>query len=48
MTVELRVMQDGESILLYVFKTIAEASEMILFLSDFLPDAKFVLQPATH
>ena len=47
-SVELRVHQDGEDILIYSFKAIDEAAEMFDFLRDFFPDAKFVIQPLMH
>ncbi len=46
--VELRVRDEGEEILVYTFRAIADAAEMIHFLSGFLPRAQFVLQPAPH
>lgn len=45
---ELRVQQDGVDSLVYAFRTIAEAAEMMAFLRDFFPAATFVLQPARH
>ena len=48
MWVELRVMQDEETILRYLFRTVAEAAEMVLFLADFLPGSRFLVQPAPH
>lgn len=38
---------DGE-MLSYTFRTMAEASEMLHFLKDFLPEATFVIQPLRH
>ncbi len=46
--VELRVNQDGETLLVYVFKAVSEAAEMFVFLRDFFPDASFVVQPVRH
>ena len=46
--VELRVRKDGEDVLVYTFKNVGEASEMIHFLSDFWPRADFVVQPLRH
>lgn len=44
----LRVQEDGADSLVYTFRTIAEAAEMIDFLRDFLPRARFVIEPARH
>lgn len=46
--VELRVAKDGEETLVYMFERPAAAAEMIAFLSEFWPDAEFVLQPLRH
>lgn len=46
--VELRVMQDEETILRYVFRSVGEAADMVLFLSDFLPGSRYLVQPALH
>lgn len=46
--VELRVREEGEDILVYTFRSLVEAAEMISFLSDFLPRAQFVVQPCRH
>ena len=46
--VELRVDQDGETILIYAFKAVSEAAEMFVFLREFFPDARFVVQPLMH
>lgn len=46
--IELRVDQDGETILIYVFKAVSEAAEMFVFLRDFFPEARFIVQPVTH
>ena len=46
--VELRVDQNGETLLVYVFKAVSEAAEMFVFLKDFFPEARFIVQPVTH
>jgi len=46
--VELRVEQDGETMLVYTFKALNEASDMFDFLRDFFPCGRFVIQPITH
>lgn len=46
--IEMNVVDDGESILRYNFKSIHEASEMLMFLRDFLPTASFVIRPLRH
>lgn len=46
--IELRVQNPGEDVLVYVFREIREASEMIEFLSYFWPSAEFLVQPARH
>lgn len=46
--VEMRVRDAGEEILVYTFKEPKEAAEMIEFLSDFLPEAEFLVQPLRH
>lgn len=46
--VELRVSEDGEEILVYALKDLAKAAEMIDFLSEFLPDAQYLVQPGRH
>jgi hypothetical protein len=46
--VELRVTEVGHEILIYRFGKIAEAAEMMNFLSEFLPDARFLIQPVLH
>lgn len=48
MSVELRVMQDEETILRYIFRSVSEAAEMVLFLSEFLPGSRYLVQPAPH
>lgn len=45
---ELRVRDAGDDVLVYTFRSAAEASEIIRFLSDFFPRAQFVLQPLSH
>lgn len=47
-SVELRVQEDGEDVLVYAFPGIGEAAEMFEFLRDFFPGARFVIQPLTH
>jgi len=46
--VELRVQNEGDEILVYAFRTLAEAAEMLDFLKDFFPAARFVVQPVRH
>ncbi|MEM1428662.1 MAG: hypothetical protein AAGG09_04315 [Pseudomonadota bacterium] len=47
--VELRVEEEnGQALLVYALRSLGEASEMILFLKDFLPEARFVIQPLRH
>lgn len=46
--IELRVAEDGREILIYTFREIAAAVEMMGFLSEFLPEARFVIQPVPH
>lgn len=46
--IELRVAEDGKDILIYKFRGIAGAVEMMDFLSGFLPEARFVIQPVPH
>ena len=46
--IELRVSEDGQEILIYTFREIAAAVEMMGFLSEFLPEARFVIQPVPH
>ena len=44
--VELRVQEEGEDMLVYSYMSLDEASEMLAFLKDFFPRARFVIQPA--
>ena len=46
--VQLRVQTGGEDILVYSMRSVAEAADMVLFLRDFLPEARFVLEPLLH
>lgn len=46
--VELRVADDGRDILIYTFRGAAEAAEMMRFLVEFLPGARFLIQPLRH
>lgn len=46
--VELRVSDGSEEVLVYAFKTAAEAGEMIHFLSEFFPNGRFLVQPMRH
>lgn len=46
--VELRVDQDGETVLVYAFKAVGEAAEMFDYLRDFFPHARFIIQPLVH
>ena len=45
---ELRVREAGEDVLVYTFKTVSEASDIIRYLGEFFPGAQFVLQPLAH
>ena len=47
-SVELRVNDGNKDILVYAFKSAKEAGEMISFLEEFLPGAKFLVQPLRH
>ena len=46
--VELRVAEDGRDFLIYTFRGTDEAAEMMRFLAEFLPDARFLIQPLRH
>lgn len=46
--VELRVADEGRDVLVYNFRQLSEAVEMMSFLSDFLPQARFLIQPVRH
>lgn len=46
--IELRVASEGQDVLVYTFRHAAEAAEMMKFLSDFLPEARFLIQPVRH
>jgi len=46
--IEMKVEDGGELILSYHFRSVAEASEMLLFLRDFFPEGTFVIQPLPH
>lgn len=46
--VELRVAENGTDILVYTFRTVQAAAEMIHFLEDMLPGASFTVQPLRH
>ena len=46
--IEMKVEDNGEVVLSYHFKTVREASEMFVFLRDFFPTGKFVIQPLLH
>jgi hypothetical protein len=46
--VELRVADDGREVLVYNFRGTAEAAEMMRFLAEFLPEARFLIQPVRH
>ncbi len=43
-----RVRERGADQLVYTFRSIAEASEMMAFLKDFFPAATFELAPVRH
>jgi hypothetical protein len=47
-SIELRVREGNEDTLIYVFKTVADAAEMIQFLNGFFPKASFIVQPVCH
>lgn len=46
--VELRVAQRGEEILVYTFRSVREAAEMIDFFDGLLAEPSFVVQPLRH
>jgi hypothetical protein len=46
--VQMRVEEAGEAILVYTLPSVGEAAEMMVFLREFLPSARFVLQPLPH
>jgi hypothetical protein len=46
--VELRVAEDGQDVLIYTLSGVPEAAEMMRFLAEFLPDARFLIQPVRH
>ena len=46
--VQMRVEEAGEALLVYNLRSVAEAAEMMVFLRDFLPSARFVLEPLHH
>lgn len=46
--IEMQVIDDGVLALHYSFNTIAEAAEIIDFIKEFFPKAKFVIQPLKH
>jgi hypothetical protein len=46
--VELRVRENGKDVLVYNFKSIAGAAEMMHFLSDMMPGVSYVVQPLRH
>ncbi|MEM1065512.1 MAG: hypothetical protein AAF771_03065 [Pseudomonadota bacterium] len=46
--VEMRVQENGEDTLVYSFAGVTEASEMLAFLKDFFPGARFVIEPQRH
>lgn len=46
--VELRVAENGREMLVYTFRGTAEAAEMMRFLAEFLPEARFLIQPVRH
>jgi hypothetical protein len=45
---ELRVQEHGVDQLVYTFRSVEDASEMVAFLKDFFPEAAFVLAPVRH
>jgi len=46
--VEMSVQDAGEEILHYSFASLTEASEMLVFLTEFFPKGTFVIQPMRH
>jgi hypothetical protein len=46
--VRMTVEESGEAILVYTMRSVSDAAEMMLFLRDFLPGARFVLEPVRH
>ena len=46
--VELHVRENGKDVLVYTFKTIGAAAEMMHFLSDMMPEMSYVVQPLRH
>ena len=46
--VELRVAQAGEEILIYTFKSVSEAIDMLQFLDGMIVDPAFTVQPLRH
>lgn len=47
-SVELRVREGGSDVLVYTFESPTKAADMIHFLSDFFPEAEFLVQPLLH
>lgn len=45
---ELRVREGRADSLVYVFRSVREATAMVRFLEDFMPGAEFVIQPVRH
>lgn len=46
--VELRVRENGQDILVYSFKSVTAAADMVHFLSDMMPGASYTVQPVRH
>ncbi|MEM8869590.1 MAG: hypothetical protein AAGA19_03120 [Pseudomonadota bacterium] len=46
--VELRVQDGGKDELVYQFRSLDEATAQILYLREFFPGARFLIQPLRH
>jgi hypothetical protein len=46
--VELRVRENGKDVLVYTFKSIESAAEMMHFLSGMMPEVSYLVQPLRH
>jgi len=46
--VQLRVEDAGQAVLIYTMRTVSDAAEMTVFLRDFFPQARFVVEPLRH
>ena len=45
---ELKVQEGGKDELIYQFQSVAEATAQVLFLKEFFPNARFVIQPLSQ